>query len=318
MRYMRKPLTTMTLVCLITSSTTSTTSAQSGLGADAMRRYSTLHPRRIPTTYALAYKGQLRLDAGLMRGAHTRIPYTGTGERTDVNPFFEEESRFSASDLHFSISYTPWEHITLDASLHGGTSGSAYISSNSIAAVNYALTATATYHTKFSDHFAYEGGYSLGGGRLSLVGYESTSLIDRILFDYDAKYRQKTDCAYSMVSQNISGGISAFTGEQNKHRFQCTFMLNVGLTHYSGFTDNANFNRWDESVKQQLRSNSNIFSLTPSLIFTLNLPWVLSVHVNISRPTTWIDGSSYAAITAGVQLSLRLRKMRILPQSSNA
>ena len=317
---MRHPIKTL-IFCILTCLIALNASAQDSWPNEAMQRYTALHPLHAPLTHAMAYKGQLRLNLGIQAMKSKSI---AAAPGSYVSPAFftdTETSTWGPSHTRLSAHYTPWEHITLGATFTSSSLSAGTENFNNIAWFLYsehsACLTSAAYHKKFSDYFAYEGQYSLGlgNGKLLATGLEIKSLFFFIIpLPTEVEYHNLTAYSYSFVNQNLSGGISVYTGKRLKHLFQGTFMLNMGYTRYFNFEHDNTYAFWSD-VGQRLRSNPNVLSLTPSLIFTVNTPYVFSAQFNISRPITWLDGSPYSpAFSFGVQLSFRILKSRIFPK----
>ncbi len=320
---MRNTLKAIAL-CALTYLMGHTATAQDSWSREAMVRYSALHPIQAPITHAMAYKGQLRAHLGLEAMRSKKIaPAPGNY----ISPSFftyNEDPYWGQSHASLAAYYTPWEHISFGLSFSANNLDAGVESIHpTVWTLNteHSLASTsAAYHAKFSEYFAFEGQYSLGfgKGKLAASGLEITGAIWYYIIPIPTGVkRHQIEHSYSMFNQNLSGGISVYTGKRLKHLFQGTFMLNIGHTRYFNFNHDNSTTLWAD-VAQRLQSNPNVFSLTPSLIFTVNTPNVFSAQFNIGRQLTWLDGTPYShTFSAGVQLSFRILKKRIFPKPEN-
>lgn len=320
MRNTLKAIASLALICLIGHSAT----AQDSWPREALRRYSALHPIQAPITHAMAYKGQLRAHLGLEAMRSKKIaPAPGNY----ISPTFftyNEDPYWGQNHASLAAYYTPWEHISFGVSFSANNldAGVESIGSTvwSLKSEQSLASTSAAYHARFAEYFAFEGQYSLGfgKGKLAASGIEITEAIWYYIIPIPTGIkRHQMEHSYSMFNQNLSGGISVYTGKRLKHLFQGTFMLNIGHTRYFNFDHDNSTTLWAD-VAQRLQSNPNVFSLTPSLIFTVNTPNVFSAQFNIGRQLTWLDGKPYShTFSAGVQLSFRILNKRIFPKPEN-
>lgn len=338
-----KHLAALALV-LSMNSTAATAQTQAQWGDAALKRYALLTtPGQMPTSHALAYKGQVRLDLGLQQYIKSGIkPDPNYDTYQWFNPHFLTTKLEYSMDASVGLSFSPSNRLTL---------GAAALFSNrtfSCPAQSYNAKATfddwfcgmdlsATYHNWFGGRFAYEVRYNFGfshmdskveafktqwnvGGRhehIAALLIEAAAAAERKL----ASSEGDDHIGGWALRHGIMGGVSAFNDSRS---LQGTLMLQADYVRFKkreyGYLQHDDYSPvlMQYDINKRFVGDRGHAQLTPALLFAYHAKYVFSAQFHVGLPISVLDGKIYAPCpTWGIQLSFRLKKWHRTPPDTS-
>lgn len=278
---------------------------------DALKRYTLFAPERIPTSYALAYRWQMRIDLSHQLYFKKGIKPMPNAEKLQwTGPQFLLMKLHICRNWRLGINLTPWNRITLGAALATNYRGLWY-ERNTVSYIanisNIMAELQGTFHDLWGNHFAYEIGYSI---RLSKSNFYSKEIPHdtRNLFSSLLVY----DCFEGkMVGHSLTSGISAFNSSRS---LQATLQLNADFIYFTKRDMKIPNSLYD--VWRRIRQDRGRMLYTPSLLFSWHATNTISLQTHIALPITMLDGHLYAPCPAwGVQISFRTIKTHRHPNA---
>lgn len=304
--------------------------AQAQWGYEALKRYAMyITPGRVPTSHALSYKGQFRVDLGL--GWYTRKnlpePMDVTAQQW-VNPIFLQTRLWTATDWNIGLNYSPWDRVALSGAV---TLSHRYFESdqlntyqprNGINSGYFAWEMGATFHDWIDERFAYEARYTLGFNVFSsFVKSEVVSKRSSIFSDDPTEYFNDDQIHGFALRHGIMGGVSVFNQSRS---LQAGLQLHADLVHFLShdYTPLMLEGRepWkvQQDMYQRFSDRRAHLHFTPSLLFAYHAKYVFSAQFHVGLPIAVQQGKFYAPCpNMGLQLSFRLRKWRRTPTDTS-
>ena len=297
-------------------------SAQAIWGDEALKRYAMFAPGRIPTSYALAYRWQMRVDLShqlyFKQGIKT-APNMDTYKW--VSPQFLALELDKSRDWRLGLSLTPWNRITIGLALSTSYRCFEWINERMLRAhtayIDHDMAEfLGSFHDVFGGNFAYEVRYMFCSSRIRFRSNESSVKMDiNDALDVAAAIVLLTplDDLFdgTMHSQSITGGLSVFN---NSRSVQGTLQLNTEYAYLRAYeykNPNLLYDVW-----QRLRNQHGFLQFTPSLMFAYHTKRVFSLQMHVGLPICLLDGHLYAPCpTWGVQLSFRAIKAHRNPSA---
>lgn len=287
-----------------------------------------------PTTHALNRKGQLRFELSPLFQLPSKFEPIFNKKNSDERGNSDNITiDGSFNGIRVNICYTPWERITLEASMlftyttaigHVINSPSLKIisvnniSRHQIYSSNYKMgELSGTYHANITNYLAYEfrTAISLGNGTQTYnMSYGSNQWSDRNASGY---YSYKNDkLRYNIFNHSFVGGLSIFTPRRT---LQASLLVDVGYTTY--FNKQLEHPFYSRQLYDQVIApfNRNPWDLycAPWFMLSINTPSVFSIRFHygfeVSKQHRRYDSSPLRS-TVGVTLSWRIIKVRMVPK----
>ena len=274
-----------------------------------LKRYAMFSPSHIPTSHALAYRWQMRIDF-----SNQFFIKQSVRPKTDAQSNFMASKLTRCNDWRLGLSLTPWNRITHGTALSisyrkwfyasptfNDVDKAAYIT-------HYMIELFGSFHDTFGERFAYETRYTFYANDVDItsnplhtinnVAYHSTPLSShRYLGEYG-------DLKGAMLCHSVTGGLSMF----NKNRsLQGTIQLNAEFMHY--LKQKYIFPYMLSEITQLTKQDRGRLFLMPAILCAWHAPKIFSIQLHVGLPMAVIKGNVYAPCPSwGIQLSFRTIK----------